>query len=424
MTLSRRKLITGLGASFLAAPATVRASSHMAVNATFNISSVPVKSGQFGLTWTSSSADVRPTFSLENVSNPAAGDELHLFFDGVEYTTTVGYDHLYDLLVTFPELPELLNDTYPVYVEWHSGATVTTSNTVDVTIDVAYSVPVISGTPTIARAGNTFTITPTSTAGRPVPTRTYQWHRDGSPISGETGVTYEYTSPDDEGTTITCVQTETNSEGADTATSNGIAVPIDPWVPSTAQPANQDLAFASATATFTSVDFVAGLGIVMVGQGTSGRTITGVTVNGNACTQVAVSGSTHWASMWKITIATPGSYSVVVTANFAFGTVGIATGTIEGVNAAETDTATLDLATGNQPFSTTSSITVPTDGLGLAFMMSGTSTTVAWSSPAVVDKCTETHLTVSNATMLSSGTPTITSHAYGGVAMVAAAWGP
>jgi hypothetical protein len=237
-------------------------------------------------------------------------------------------------------------------------------------------------------------------------------------------VTYEYTSPDDEGTTITCVQTETNSEGADTATSNGIAVPLDPWVRSTAQPANQNIGFASSTATFTGIDFVAGLGIVMVGQNVSGRTITGVTVNGNACTQVAVSGATHNASMWKITLATPGSYSVVVTASAAFGSVGIVAGTIEGVNAAETDTATLDLATGNQPFSTTSSITVPTDGLGLAFMYSGASATAAWSSPAVVDKCTETGITVSNATMLSSGTPTITSHAFGGVAMVAAAWGP
>jgi hypothetical protein len=393
-------------------------------NATFGISFVPFKTGQFGLTWTSTSADVRPTFNLENVPNPAAGDELHFFFDGVEYTTTVGYDHLYDLLVTFPALPELLNDTYPVYVEWHSGATVTTSNTVNVTIDVAYSVPVISGTPTIARVSDTFTVTPTSTAGRPVPTRTYQWHRDGSPISGETGVTYEYTSPDDEGTTITCAQTETNSEGADTATSNGIAIPADPWVRSTAQPANQNLSFSTHIATFTSVDFVAGLGIVMVGQTVTGRTITGVTVNGNACTQVVVSGSSHYASMWKVTIGTPGSYSVVVTASAALGVVGITTGTIEGVNAAETDTAILDFASGNQPFSTTTSITVPTDGLGLAFMMSGTSTTVAWSSPAVVDKCTETHLTVSNATMLSSGTPTITSHAFGGVAMVAAAWGP
>lgn len=396
-------------------------------NATFNISFVPVKSGQFGLVWTSTSADVRPTFNLENVSNPAAGDELHLFFDGVEYTTTVGYDHLYDLLVEFPTLPEFLNDTYPVYVEWHSGATVTTSNTVDVTIDVAYSVPVISGTPTIARVGDTFTITPTSTAGRPVPTRTYQWYRDASLITGQTASTYNYTSPADEGKTITCVQTETNSEGSDTATSNGIAVPLDPWVRSTAQPANQDIAYASSTATFTSIDFAVGLGIVMVGQNVGGRTITDVKVNGVSCTQVAVSGSTHNASMWKTPIATAGSYSVVVTANVAMGLVGITTGTIEGVNAAETGTATLDLATGNAPFSTTSSITVPTNGLGLAFMQSGTQATAAWNSPAVVDKSTVTgaiSLTVSNATMLSSGTPTITSHAYGGVAIVAAAWGP
>jgi hypothetical protein len=396
-------------------------------DATFNISFVPFKTEQFGLEWTSTSSDVRPTFSLANVTEPAVGDELHLFFDGVEYTYQITNDETYKLKVGFPEIPEILNGTYDAYVEWHSGASVITSNTVSVTIDVPSSIPVISGTPTIARVGNTFTVTPTSTAGRPVPTRTYQWYRDASAISGQTGTTYTYTSPADEDTTITCRQIETNSEGSDEAASNGIYVPLDPWVASTAQPAIVDKALSSSTHTFTSVDFVAGLGIVMVSQNVPGRTITGVTVNGNACTLVVADGATHKASMWKITIGTPGSYDVVVTASAALALVGILTGTIEGVNASETDTAILADTGSTAPFSTSSSITVPTNGLGLAFMFSSGSDTSVWSSPSTISKTTTTggiSATVSTATLLENGTPTLTSHSSMGVAIVAAAWGP
>jgi hypothetical protein len=394
-------------------------------NATFNISFVPVKSSTFGLTWTSTSADLRPTFSLANVSNPAIDDELHFFFDGVEYTQVIGYDHLYYLRSPFPELPELLNDTYPVYVEWHSGATVTTSNTVNVTIDVAYSIPVISGLPTIERDQNTFTVTDAAVSARPLSTTTYQWYRDGVAISGQTGATYTYNPAADEDTTITCKQIETNVEGSDDATSTGIYVPNDPWVASTAQPAIVDKSLSSSTHTFTSIDFVAGLGIVGVGQNVPGRTITGVTVNGNACTQVAVSGATHYASMWKVTIATPGSYDVVVTGGASFGFVSILTGTIEGVNAAETDTAVMDLTYG--PFSTSSSITVPTDGLGLAFMFALDNLAPTWQDPANISKTTLTgsfDAVSSTGVLLASGTPTVTFTTGNGAAMVAAAWGP
>jgi hypothetical protein len=396
-------------------------------NATFNISFVPFKTAQFGLEWTSTSSDVRPTFNLANVTDPAVGDELHLFFDGVEYTYPITNDETYKLKVGFPEIPEILNGTYDAYVEWHSGASVTTSNTVSVTIDVPSTVPVISGLPTIARVDDTFTVTRASVVARPLSTPTYQWYRDAVAISGQTGTTYTYTSPDDETKTITCKQTETNSEGSDDATSTGIYVPYDPWVPSTTQPAIVDKALASATHTFTSVDFLAGLGVVMVGQNVPGRTITGVTVNGNACTLVVADGATHYASMWKITIATPGSYSVVVTASAVLGTLGVLTGTVESVNAAQTDTALMAINGSLAPFSTSSSITVPTDGVGLAFMFSTGDATAVWASPSRISKTTNLAspaATVSTSVLLENGTPTLTSHSGLGVAMVAAAWGP
>jgi hypothetical protein len=396
-------------------------------NATFNISFVPFKTEQFGLVWTSTSSDVRPTFNMVNVNNPGIDDELELVFDGVGYPVTIGYDHLYYLRLDMSALPELLNGTYDAYARHTpNGGSPVVTPTIGVTIDVPSTVPVISGLPTIARAGNTFTVTPAPVSARPLSTPTYQWYRDAVAISGETGTTYSYITATDEGKTFTCKQTETNSEGSDDATSTGIYAPLEPWVPSTAQPAIVDKGLALATHTFTSIDFTAGLGIVMVGQNVPGRTITGVTVNGNACTLVVASGATHYASMWKVTIATPGSYDVVVTGSATFGFVSILTGTAEGINAAETDTAVKDLSYGT-PISTTSSITLPTDGLGLVFMYSNDRATAVWSAPATLNKNTTTgsyDATASTATLSETGTPTITSHSVNGVAMVAAAWGP
>lgn len=54
-----------------------------------------------------------------------------------------------------------------------------------------------------------------------MPTITRQWHRNGVPISGATGLTYLLTSSD-VGATMTCVETATNGGPTATATSNAL----------------------------------------------------------------------------------------------------------------------------------------------------------------------------------------------------------
>ena len=93
--------------------------------------------------------------------------------------------------------------------------------------NIAGSVPVISGVPTIsgtAKVGETLTATAASVTGTPTPTDTFQWQRsdNGSTewanVSGATSTTYTAVSAD-EGKFLRVVQTSTNEAGSDTANS-------------------------------------------------------------------------------------------------------------------------------------------------------------------------------------------------------------
>jgi len=97
--------------------------------------------------------------------------------------------------------------------------------------NIAGSVPVISGVPTIsgtAKVDETLTATAASVTGTPTPTDTFKWQRsdDGSTgwanVSGATNSTYTVVSAD-EGKYLRVVQTSTNEAGSDTANSASTA---------------------------------------------------------------------------------------------------------------------------------------------------------------------------------------------------------
>jgi len=92
-------------------------------------------------------------------------------------------------------------------------------------------VPVISGVPTIAgtaKVGETLTATAASATGEPTPTTSWQWERSDNgttgwaSISGATSNTYTAVSAD-ETKYLRVVQTETNTEGSDSANSAATA---------------------------------------------------------------------------------------------------------------------------------------------------------------------------------------------------------
>jgi len=91
--------------------------------------------------------------------------------------------------------------------------------------------PVISGVPTIsgtAKVGETLTATAASATGVPTPTTSWQWERSDNgttgwaSISGATSSTYTAVSAD-ESKYLRVVQTETNTEGSDSANSAATA---------------------------------------------------------------------------------------------------------------------------------------------------------------------------------------------------------
>lgn len=83
--------------------------------------------------------------------------------------------------------------------------------------------PAITGTTLV---GSTLTCSTGTWTGFFVPTFTYQWFRNATPISGATNNTYLTQSPADIGQTITCSVTATNSNGSSSpVTSSNSVIP-------------------------------------------------------------------------------------------------------------------------------------------------------------------------------------------------------
>jgi hypothetical protein len=70
------------------------------------------------------------------------------------------------------------------------------------------------------------TASPAPVTGNPTPVRTWQWLRDGAPISGATSQTYTV-QPADEGAILSVQQIETNLLGVRRATSLALG-PVQP----------------------------------------------------------------------------------------------------------------------------------------------------------------------------------------------------
>jgi hypothetical protein len=99
------------------------------------------------------------------------------------------------------------------------------ANSNAVTVD-DFAAPSITGVPTISGTetqGSILTASAASTAGNPTPSRSWQWERNGSPISGATSATYTLQAAD-VGATLTVVQSETNTFGSDSAESAATGV--------------------------------------------------------------------------------------------------------------------------------------------------------------------------------------------------------
>lgn len=112
--------------------------------------------------------------------------------------------------------------------------------------------PILVTASTIAGSvfeGATLTLTPATWNGRPTPTLTYRWQRDGVDIAGETGLTYVTTGAD-VGHAIRAVTDATNTGGAASSASSAITVLAAGTPVFDVQPTGQT-AEVGQTATFT-----------------------------------------------------------------------------------------------------------------------------------------------------------------------------
>jgi len=149
------------------------------------------------------------------------------------------------------------------------------------------------------------------------------------------------------------------------------------WTPITTQPAFQNIAFGSLTATFSGVNLgtVSASNLVLVGvlnQNSPAGLITGVTITGGTCSVVLNDGSTQPQDfLFSCTGVSTSSVTITVTGAAGLGDVGILVGVLSG-QTSNTPTSTAALPAGFNPdpqeFPPTALPTIPSNGVGVAWL--------------------------------------------------------
>lgn len=143
------------------------------------------------------------------------------------------------------------------------------------------------------------------------------------------------------------------------------------------QPVAVNNSFAASVWTFAAADFVAaGYPVIAVKLNTTSRTISSVVLKSAGAagaditfTQVAVTGSgtTHALYVGNAVVAASGSYVPVVTLSGTSDWVGILCGTLKTTTPTPSGTAIKNTASTANPVVTSSALTVPANGIGVAF---------------------------------------------------------
>jgi microcystin-dependent protein len=147
------------------------------------------------------------------------------------------------------------------------------------------------------------------------------------------------------------------------------------WTPITTQPAFQNIAFDSVTATFSGVSLgtVSAANLVLVGvqnQNASAGALAGITITGGTCSPVLNDGATNpEIYLFGCTGVSTSSVTITVTGTNSLGDVGILVGVLSG-QTSNTPTSTAQLPEtfipDPQEFPNTALPSIPSSGVGVA----------------------------------------------------------
>lgn len=166
--------------------------------------------------------------------------------------------------------------------------------------------PAVTGNTTL---GATLTCAPGTWAGTPTPTFTYQWQRNATNIALATAATRVIAAAD-QGTTLRCVVTGTNSAGNASANSNNVAIPAA-LPPAPVVTPGQSFNLVLPATALTSVGFVVASNNPTAFAITAGNGAGFYQINNGGEIMVSVAGSTG---------LTPGTTNLTITATNAGGT--------------------------------------------------------------------------------------------------------
>ena len=220
----------------------------------------------------------------------------------------------------------------------------------------------------------------------------------------------------------------TTYSGPSPSITKTIASPAVNYV-KTDNPAVQDLSYGSSTATFTdcAISTAAADRVVVVCVANNARTLTGMTIGGVTAVEAVSSNTGAHTGIWYAEVPTGTTATVVITAGFAFGKIGITVGKLNTATPTPTSTGFLAAGFRANP-QLASSATIPANGVGVIAMgdIDTAQGTLTWNNATEDYSTTGTAFGVASGNRTTAGAfqASISGVAFNNISMAVACWGP
>ncbi|MXP28667.1 hypothetical protein GRI58_07520 [Porphyrobacter algicida] len=157
------------------------------------------------------------------------------------------------------------------------------------------------------------------------------------------------------------------------------------YVPAASLPFSGTAASGVANSISFTAEIAAGVNLLAIVV--DNRRVTGVTVGGNAATLVVedISNTQYGTHLYIYISASAGSQTVVITVNSSGADIACHIRQLVGANAAASSTAKKTIGSVSDPVTTTSALTVPANGLGVAIARAFGTSAISWNNGTFID---------------------------------------